>query len=168
MLFKIGDVVKVDKNKRVDAFYEPIEKGAKREKRVMRRSNYMITDPWKDEVKGIITGMKRFLEGEYFAPSNARGLSYGGHYEDYEPGGIHHEKTVRLWCVRTGLYNKEIYFFPEDIVLIEKYQAIDFSHKKYPIPQVDNGWSSGCEDYKKQMSRESKSWPRDEKGRFCK
>ncbi len=157
--FTIGDIIEVDKENRVEAFYMPLTEGASKEKRVLRRHNHDRQDDphvYKEVVIGVITGLKRFVEGEYYAPSTSSPSYYNPDY-DYEPGGVVHEKTVTCWAVRFGYLNKECYFFEEDL------QEVDPIHK-HDIPMLYVGWTDKA---RADMSRWSKDFKRDEKGRWA-
>lgn len=157
--FKIGEVVEIDKWKAIKIEYLPINGDVNQQRKTCVRSNYgREDDPYcpKDICFGLITGMKRFIEGKYYAPSKS-GWSYDGPDYDYEPGGVIQENMVTCWCVRTGYLNKELYFFEEDIVEVDPIYRHD-------IPMLDTGWTKKARE---QMRRESKEWDRDKKGRFC-
>lgn len=76
---------------------------------------------------------------------------------DYEPAYLIVDKKVFVWTYRIGLLNKERYALEKDIELVE-----DHPEK---LPRLYCGYS---DEYKKNLSKESKKWPRDEKGRFIK
>jgi hypothetical protein len=106
----------------------------------------------------VITGMKQFWEGEY-TPGGGSGI-----WDNFEPSEPYtsQDKQVVVWCVRLGYRNKELYFFEEDIIDA----TFDPSHAGKDIPYFwSGGWSKAMRE---KMSRESKDWPRDKKGRFCK
>lgn len=149
--FTIGDIVEVDKEHRVVSRYV-------KDKKVMQRYNHgsVHGNAYKEVVIGVITGLKRFIEGEYY-PASKGGSFYWYEDAEYEPGGVIWEKTITCWGVRTGYLNKELYFFEKDI------EEVDPIHH-HDIPLLETGWNK---KYREQMSRESKEWPRNEKGRFC-
>lgn len=156
--FSIGDVVEIDKWKALKNYYVPIEKGISKTRKEVHRINWgREEDPTRPReiCLGIITGMKRFIEGEYYSPSSPI-YSYDSYDRDYEPGGVVQDNIVTCWCVRTGYLNKELYFFEEDI------QKVDPIHK-HDIPMLDTGWTNAARE---QMSRPSRDFERDEKGRF--
>jgi len=157
--FEIGQVVEIDKWNAIRIEYIPYPDKKYRQRKTCVRINYgRENDPHcpKDVVVGVITGMKRFVEGEYF-PSSGPTHSYDSYDYDYEPGGVHVERTLICWCVRTGYLNKELYFFEEDVTEVDPIY-------KHDIPMLDTGWPDRARE---QMRRESKTWDRDEKGRFC-
>ena len=157
--FQIGEVVEIDKWNAIKILYLPMDEGSRKKRKTCVRTNHgRENDPYcpKDIVVGVITGMKRFIEGEYFPPSKPGMSSYDPDY-DWEPGGVVQDKIVTCWCVRTGYLNKELYFFEEDITVVDPIY-------KHDIPMLDAGWNDRARE---QMSRESKTWDRDEKGRFC-
>jgi hypothetical protein len=163
--FTIGDIVKVDLENRVVSRY--IDHDGKIQK-VMQRFNQdsIFSTRYKEVVKAVVTGLKRFVEGEYYAPERSF-YGYGSSYEEYDTGGVIHENTIQCWAVRTGYLNKEFYFFEKDIRMIQSVDQMYFVNddSRDEIPLLYTGWN---DKYRKQMSRESKDWPRDERGRFCK
>jgi hypothetical protein len=113
-----------------------------------------------------VTGVKVFHEGQYRSGNSSRSYSYFGEY-DYEPPYVSLDNVVSVWAVRLGYKNKEIYFFEEDLKpygnthkIFEQYICFDLDN----IPYFYSGWN---DHYRKQMSRESKDWPRDSKGRWA-
>jgi hypothetical protein len=153
--FNIGDIVEVDKENRVEAFYT----GEKGDNRVLLRHNHDRQNDlnvYKEITIGVITGLKRFVEGKYYPSSTSTPSYYSPDY-DIEPGGVIHEKTITCWAVRTGYLNKEIYFFEEDIT------EVDPIHR-HDIPTLDTGWTKKARE---DMSRWSKGFGRDAKGRFA-
>lgn len=155
--FTIGDIVEVDKEKRLVPRYIPVAEGASREKRVIQRYNQdsVHGNAYKEIRLAVITGMKRFIEGEYY-PSNTFYDGYNGGME-VEPGGVIQENIVTCWAVRTGYLNRELYFFEEDLKEVDPIYRHD-------IPFLDTGWNDKA---RKDMSRWSKDFNRDERGRFC-
>lgn len=153
--FTIGQLVKVNLNNRVDPVYSEEQL-----RLVLRQTEIYGYKKETDELHlARITGVKLFQEGKYIAGSSVfRG--YGSSYEDYDTAYLEHGNTVTTYAVRLGYRNKEIYFFEEDIIRLRCLE------ERGEIPYF---WNGGCpESYRKQLSRESKTWPRDEKGRFCK
>ena len=158
--FRIGQPVKVNLNHRVKVDYD--HKNYRRVKRTLEWGYKTDTD---NLVLAIVTGVKTFKEGQYYKGSDSV-FSYGSSYEDYEPAYLAAQNIVNVWAVRTGYRNKEIYFFEEDLKpygnthkIFDQYICFDLDN----IPFFYSGWNAY---YRKQMSRESKDWPRDEKGRW--
>jgi hypothetical protein len=163
--FRIGQPVKVNLNHQVKADYED----GGRYRRVKRAIDWGIKKETDELVLAIVTGAKSFQEGVYHAGGRSSIFSsYGGHYEDYDPPYLTVKESVTVWAVRIGYRNKEIYFFEEDLKpygnthkIFEQYICFDLDN----IPFFWCGWN---ERYRKQMSRESKDWHRDERGRWSK
>ena len=157
--FKIGQVVEVNLNYRVIANYT---KGGKRV--VMRKTDWEgYNSETNDLVLAKVTGVKTFQLGQHHA-----GSSWGYEYEA-EPAYLAVSGQVDVWAVRLGYKNKEIYFFEKDIVVTPANELVLFGEMvcvkvNLDIPYFWNGgWS---EELKKRMSRESKDWPRDKRGRW--
>ena len=152
-IFKIGQLVKVNLNKQVKADYEGNHRVVKR---IVEWRGYKgETD---DLVLARITGVKQFWEGEYTP-------GYRGswdHYESEEPYTSQDNQVV-VWCVRLGYRNKELYYFEEDIH--DAQETVIYPKHGEEIPYVYSGWTDHS---RKKMSRESKDWPRDKKGRWTK
>jgi len=162
--FRIGQPVKVNLNHRVKSDYED----GGRYKRIKRAIDWGIHTETNDLVLAIVTGAKLFQEGKYNAGSTGPVYGYGSDYPEYEPAYLSFDKSVEVWAVRIGYRNKEIYFFAEDLKpygnthkIFEQYICFDLDN----IPYFWSGWN---ERNRKDMSRESKDWPRDSKGRWSK
>lgn len=115
----------------------------------------------KDIRLGVITGIKVMCEGWHYQ-AEAYTPGYNSMYPDDppDPGGLEVVKTHYLWCVRSGYANKEHYFFEEDIKIVVSSDEIPFK---------DTGWNSSMADKgRADMSRWSKDFPRDSKGRWSK
>jgi hypothetical protein len=172
--FRIGDRVKIDMRKEIRVVYEDkINSSGKEQqyKTLMTAEEELekctLSPMPEDKRRAVITGMKIFCEGWHYA-SYQSSPSYFDPVGDYEPGGIDVQKVHYLWCVRFGYVNKEHYFRGEDILRILDSVGSVYNRPMY-IPFKDTGWNTSTANrYRKQMSRESKSWPRDSKGRWSK
>jgi len=160
--FRIGQPVEVNLNHQVVVDYED----GGRYRKVKRAIDWGIKKETNDLVLAIVTGAKLFREGTYHAGGTS---SHGfiSNYDDYEPAYLSFDRNVEVWAVRLGYKNKEIYFFEEDLKpygnthkIFEQYVCFDLDN----IPYFYSGWN---DNYRKQMSRESKDWPRDSKGRWA-
>ena len=161
--FRIGQPVLVNLNDQVVAKYDRGEYRRVARVKHWHGHNLHTNDP----VLAIVTGVKEFREGKYHAGSTS-GHGFLQNYDDYEPAYTTTDNVVFAWAVRLGYKNKEIYFFEEDLKpygnthkIFDQYICFDLDN----IPFLYTGWS---DYYRKQMSRESKDWPRDEKGRWSK
>jgi hypothetical protein len=168
--YRIGDAVKIDLMNEVFPVYEDVKEKTYR-KLVRSKDNYNFSgSKEKEDIRtGQITGIKTFYEG-FVDKAEITTMSSNYYYEDYDydPGGIKVEKTIYLWCVRSGYLNKEHYFFEEDIKRFLNPPKIILTRPMF-IPFKDTGWNTyNGEKVKKMMSEESKFWPRDKKGRFTK
>ena len=153
-IFKIGQLVEVNLNNQAEAHYE--KEGKRRVKKKIDWLGYKFETS--EMTLARITGVKQLWEGQYERGSSGPMYGYGGHYEDYEEPYCSQDTEVIVWCVRLGYRNKELYFFAEDI------KRLDFIGMGDDIPYFWNGgWSK---EIRAKMSRESKDWPRDEKGRW--
>jgi len=87
---------------------------------------------------------------------------------EYESGYLEIKKTVFVWKVRFGFLNKEVDVLEEDIIACSGDKIIvNFKGaKKLPIKFAEQ--PGFTEEYRKILSEESKLYPRDSKGRFCK
>lgn len=181
--FRIGDKVEVDALRNsVMAIYVPKHKpsanGVKeRDYRKLVRYCETVDDPEGEgagytlpsEFKlGVITGIKILCEGWYYAAERTYNYSFMAPDDGPDPGGLEVEKIHYLWCVRFGYANKEHYFFEEDIKRFLNHSS-DYLKRPMHIPFKDTGWNSSLvKKCKEGMSRESKNWPRDSKGRWVK
>jgi hypothetical protein len=159
--FRIGQVVEVNLNDRLKADYDRGEY-----RRVARVRDWHGHDVESNElVLAIITGVKVFREGQYCAGDSNRSIYRPD--DDYDPPYLSVKENVTAWAVRLGYKNKEIYFFEEDIKSKEVHYFFDqyICFPKEDIPYFYNSWN---DRYRQQMSRESKDWPRDAKGRWSK
>lgn len=139
--FKIGQSVQVNLGDEV---------GAKYDNKNYRVIGY-IKDYLNEYVDGKITGMKTFQEGQIRG-----GYKYHNYYDfepEYSTPYLDVKDTIKVWGVRLGYINRELYFFEEDIIKIDDRD----------IPYKYVRWT---DEEKEWMSKESKHWPRDEKGRF--
>ena len=159
--FRIGQPVQVNLNHRAIADYE--DEGKIR--RVRRAEDWGIHTETNDLVLAVVTGSKLFQEGEYHAGNNAP-TGYGSSYDDYEPAYLSFTRNVQVWGVRTGYRNKEIYFFEGDLQVTESLKCLfDGIFPTVNIPFFWSGWNS---ENRKKVSRESKDWPRNSKGKWAK
>lgn len=165
--FRIGDTVEVDMRKEASVYYQARKdsNGRMRDYKTLIKAEELLAEqtlsPMISDVrKAVVTGMKMYCNGWFYPPGKFVGFSNMHPDEDPDPGGIDVQETVFLWCVRFGYMNKEHYFFEEDIIKVPG--------KGVFIPFKDTGWNSSLADKGREaMSRESKEWPRDSKGRFC-
>jgi hypothetical protein len=158
-IFRIGQVVKVNLNHRVLVQYDE-----KDYRRVKRRIDWGIKTDTNEPVLAIVTGVKTFQEGQYNKGSGGHS-GYGGMDYDYDPPYVTYDRQVTTWAVRLGYKNKEIYFFEDD--LDSKEVHFFFSqYVAFPNENIPYFYSSWNDHYRKKMSRESKDWPRDSKGRW--
>lgn len=109
---------------------------------------------------GRISGVKIFREGK---------IIWDRDNWDYDACGRYvfaHENTITCWEIRIGLLNKPIYALPEDIEFctVQEMESLEL-----PIIKGDfkSSWEGPTtERLKKNLSDDSKTWPRDEKGRW--
>jgi hypothetical protein len=162
--FKIGQLVKVNLNQQAIADYD------EGDRKVMRKVDWEGYKKEQDDlVLAKITGVKTFQTGTYHAGSR------GGYEYEAEPAYFTPDKNVNVWAVRLGYRNKELYFFEADITPFD-HKGIEIVTFKQIKDSASNDsldipwfWNGGFPDnYRKQMSRESKDWPRDERGRWSK
>lgn len=162
--FRIGQPVEVNLNHQVAVDYED----GGRYRKVKRAIDWGIKKETNDPVLAIVTGAKLFQEGTYHAGGgSSRFSNYGGHYEDYEPAYLSFDRNVEVWAVRTGYRNKEIYFFEQDLKITESLKMFD-QWMCFPTSDIPFFYSGWTEHFKKKVSKESKDWARDEKGRWAK
>lgn len=167
--FRIGQPVKVNLNHRVKMDYED---GGKY-RRAKRAIDWGVHTETNDLVLAIVTGAKLYQEGDYHAGSTGPVYSYSSDYPEYEPGYLSFKNSVEVWAVRTGYRNKEIYFFEGDLKVTESQVMMDQVYKSdpyvcFPASNIPFFWSGWNSEYKKKMSKESKDWPRDSKGKWAK
>lgn len=166
--FTIGQPVLVDLNQQAKAGYDGDKRRVRRQIEWDEGRKMHTNQP----EMGVITGMKQFWEGVYQSGSRAPHFGYGGHYEDYEPPYCSQDIEVLVWCVRLGYLNKELYFFEDDIKPNGEIHHFFKQHLCFPMDLVWNipkKWTGGWSQYwREKMSRESKDWPRDSKGRWSK
>lgn len=103
---------------------------------------------------GRITGVKYLREGKIELPFDADAYFI-------------HKNTIICWEIRTGLTNKPFYALPEDIELCA---LSDIENLEFPIlkGEFDQWKGHQAEQLKRDLSEDSKLWPRDEKGRWIK
>lgn len=120
-----------------------------------------------NSIEAVITGMKRFQEGEVFSSASGRSYSYDGDEDYYIPGGINVIKTVILWEFRRGLINKPEYAFEEDIEEINTQfgKAKVRLYFPYFYPGQQPEWNDRLRE---EYSKAAKGQPRDKRGRFIK
>ena len=160
--FRIGQPVQVNLNHRVIVDYEDEGKA----RRVRRAEEWGIHTETNDLVLAVVTGAKIFQEGEYHQGSTGPVYGYGSDYSEYEPAYLKFHNTVEVWAVRIGYRNKEIYFYGEDLKVTESLKCLfDGIFPTINIPFFWSGWNS---ENRKKVSRESKDWPRDSKGKWAK
>jgi hypothetical protein len=157
-VFTIGQLVEVNLNHQAVADYD--EKNYRRVKRQIDWGDKRHTD---DLVLAKITGVKIFQEGQYTAAYTSSGFLEP---PDNEQAYTTNDRSIRTWAVRLGYKNKELYFFKEDISVVHVGEIVVFPRKDLKnIPYFYSGWTG---HYRKKLSRESKDWARDKKGRWAK
>ncbi len=166
-VFRIGQLVQVNMRDEARWGYEDKQRLVMR----VRYWNGLTGKSSPDEiVRARITGVKVMHEGKY-TPA-ARGFSFESpaYPDDSEPAYLEHTNQVVLWGVRLGYRNKERYFFPDDIESLGEQHTIFKSEVHYPLEHDIPYFYSGpySSDYREKLSRESKSWGRDSKGRWSK
>jgi len=147
--FRIGQPVMVNLNHQVLADYD--SENYRRVKRSVDWHGHNIET--NERVLAIITGVKLFQEG-YYNKGTSRGIF--NPEDEYEAPYLSVHESITTWAVRLGYRNKEIYFFEKDMETIKSSSN---------IPYLYTGWN---DHYKEKMSKESKDWPRDAKGRWSK
>ena len=157
--FKIGDWVRV--KARTEVGYETeeeFEKGKRlgniKHTRKLRRVPYTH-----EGVIGQIVGARRKMFGELKGGSTLN--SYTG-AEDYTDGYLEVQNSVIVWLVRPGYLNKPIEAVEEDIERPGEWISDE-------LPWFSSSFDTSeerREKIRKEMSKDSKDWPRDEKGRF--
>jgi hypothetical protein len=143
--FQIGQGVRVKAV--VDSHWETSTKYLERSKKVIERMECSET------TIGQITGVRRIVLGSIIEGSSG----YMG--EDYEPNSFNPEKVIMVWEVRTGLTNKPILAYPEDLERV-------WLRMDMPVPILRSCAIVYSDVYRKAMSEDSKNWPRDAKGRW--
>ncbi len=139
--YKIGDWVKV---------YKVIERHEDEDNNITFKSK---------EVKPFyaqITGATRRQEGKihYHKYNHSYISEFDG---GYEPGYLDVKNTVFVWKVRRGMTNKEIEVFEKDMNYMMNYAFF-----KLPL-RFNSEWTK---EAREEMSKISKDFPRDEKGRW--
>lgn len=112
---------------------------------------------FKRNVIGQIVGATYRHTGEY-----SHGIKHGGYMEgyDYEQASLVGGDRVLVWQIKIGYLNKPVEALGEDIFI-----AWHSREKGLPWLHTRNKWPQWAKD---KLSGESKSWPRDEKGRWVK
>jgi len=95
--------------------------------------------------RGKITGIKKMFTGK---------VNY-----DFEDRCFEQNECIAVWEIRAGLLNKPIYALDKDVIKCERHQ---------PFPLLAANSYKWSEQDKRNLSEDSKNWPRDEKGRWCK
>jgi hypothetical protein len=103
---------------------------------------------------GIIVGVCIKQDGKRQYSGSAMDDVFGSDECYFEASATH-----KFWLVRYGLMNKPIIVRECDITSCEPPQGF-----KFPL-KAAHRWPMS-EDQKEALSRESKTWPRDEKGRW--
>lgn len=145
--FNLGDVVIVDYRNRVETIYEEY-------KRVLYKPASEVSKFEEvDERKGMIVGARYIQEGYW----------HRGRYDEEggwsDPPHLTNIKTKLVYLIRFGLTNKEVMFLEEDI--IEEPFTVNWT--AFPTRFVKI-----TKEERESMSKASKSYPRDEKGRWTK
>lgn len=144
--FNLGDVVIVDYRNRVETIYEEY-------KRILYKPASEVSKFEEvDERKGMIVGARHVQEGDW----NKGVYDYEDGYTS--PPYLSDIKTKLVYLIRFGLTNKEVMFLEEDIELIGTNYWYDFPTRFVKITEKEREF----------MSKASKSYPRDSKGRFSK
>lgn len=151
--FKIGQLVKVNLNNQLKPKYLKNRRKILKVRDIYDRNFYMDT-----KVLARVTGIKLFQEGVY--RSEVRYYDYTG-YNDYSPTYLDVDNTVIVYAIKLGYLNKEIFFNENDMEIV--YEDLFFNKNAKDIPYKYNYWS---EHDRKELSRLSKCFDRDEKGRF--
>ena len=155
--FKIGDWVVItakvvanyidyDENDNPLVYENTFTKKVKYTKRVIER----------EQIKpavGKVVGMAARMNGKYHRERHNYDPLRGS---DYESGYLSFTKVIYVWLVRTGMLNKAIEVLDADISLWKG------EVKTFPLKYM-SPWS---DDLRKAVSENSKTWPRDEKGRW--
>jgi hypothetical protein len=144
-MYQIGDWVEV--KSRVEFYYD------KDRMRKTREAPY--DEPWKGQVVGVATRML----GQYYPPETSYSPSYDSmtDYGEYEPAYLTWEKTVRVWLVRRGMIN-----LPVEV----SSQGLEITTPEEQLPWMWTNPLRCTKEYRSMLSRESRDWPRDEKGRW--
>lgn len=154
--FKIGQLVKVNLNDRVRSTYDKDNY-----KRICRQRD-LRKDNQEELVLAKITGVKLYYEGK-----GSPGSKYNA-FQDYNEAHLKVENSVTTWAVRVGYKNKELYFFVEDIQTT-KDTLTTTANEVVPTESLDIPYfftGPYPKHWREQMSRESKDWPRDKRGRW--
>ena len=118
----------------------------------VRRRNY---------ANNAIKWEKKVPETPFIAQVTGAGYRFNGRvlkgYEDEGPY-FDPQECFFVYKIKRGLTNKEIIVKENDIehAIVSLWTTLPFKYVNYP------------EHYRKILSEESKSYPRDAKGRFCK
>lgn len=147
--FKVGDVVCVQHI--VEPFYDPANR-----RRIMRQ---LLEEP----VFGRVVGLTRIQLGEY---------KEGGEYApsivspepDYEPPYLDIKKQETVWLVRFGMLNRPVKVLDEDI----QGPLDPMQHRDFVMPLMYQKRHNWPQEFRDDLSRQSKDWPRDERGRWVK
>ena len=124
----------------------------------------IYTIKFNEPIIGKICGMKRKFLGKY----NPQTPSYKYAYDIdvTEQAFLDVKGSVLLYEVKQGMLNKPILVLEEDI---ERLSSAELILKfRYQFPLIYSHKVVYSEEERKIMSEYSKSFPRDEKGRFCK
>ena len=78
---------------------------------------------------------------------------------DEQGGGLAITKTALVWLITDGYLNKPYEVFERDISF-----SVSSSSLVLPWKRSNHYWTKATRAY---LSKESKDWPRDKKGRFC-
>jgi hypothetical protein len=109
-------------------------------------------------VTGVIIGLKEFRLG------NLNGSTYAD-LSDYETGGgqawLNVTRTFKAWVVIRGMMNKAIYACDEDI------DHLQLQQPNFILPIKFTNPLTFTERDRMRLSEESRSWPRDARGRWA-
>jgi len=102
--------------------------------------------------EGQVIGVVWRQKGQYEKGWGGRGIFS---YEDAEPSYLKVKGSVKLWKVAVSLSNRPLEAMEQDIEPIEREGSVPM---RLPV-EVD-------EDHRRWLREESKTWPRDERGRW--
>jgi hypothetical protein len=85
-------------------------------------------------------------------------------YHEYEPAFLEISRVITVWQIKTGYINKPIEALEEDIKTLWEYDEF-LKERKLPWLYARHHWPQSAKD---ELSEESKSWPRNEKGQWIK
>jgi len=117
-----------------------------------RKSN-RIVERTERIVEGQIVGVVWRPKGQYEPGWGKSGGLLG--YEDYEPAYLKVKGTVKLWKIAVSMMNRPVEAMEQDIEPIDREGTVPM---RLPV-EFD-------EAHRRWLREESKTWPRDERGRW--